>query len=252
MFTLKEAKEQIAERSACSAACLAIKESNGQETMVRLTMNSKNSKTGPIPQIYAERATCPKSCPHYSGTCYALTGHVSLVWLKKFPEYKIPLSQALDQIAALPSDSIWRYGVAGDLPGKNESIRERELQALIDANSEKNGFAYTHKTLTEENIALLQYANQEGFTVNISCETRSKMELAADAGLPVVRTVAADCTEYEEIGGLKPLVCPHETNGLQCRDCGLCAQSVREFYVVFHAHGVRKAKVKSVIAELED
>ena len=45
-----------------------------------LIKQSSNKKTGPIPTTYADRKTCPPSCPHYGTDCYAEAYHTRLAW----------------------------------------------------------------------------------------------------------------------------------------------------------------------------
>ena len=74
------------------------------------------------------------------------------------------------KVRELPDGQLWRHNEAGDLPGKGEEIDEMMLDELIEANRGRFGFTFTHKT-SEENFAALQYANLEGFTVNLSADT---------------------------------------------------------------------------------
>jgi hypothetical protein len=215
---------------------------------VRLTMQSGNKKTGSIPVSISESETCPTSCPFYNAGCYADYGNSAIhfkTW--RFDKAATNYDQFLEKIQNLPKSQIWRHNEAGDLAGNGESIDQDALAALVHANEGKRGFTYSHKALTsEQNIALVQYANNNGFTVNASCETLEQIELANSAGVPACLTVSENGPQkIKTESGTIGLTCPNELNkSIQCDRCQLCAKSGRKFFVIFHAHGSGKAKIK--------
>ena len=76
---------------------------------------SKNSKTGPIPQTYTSRESCPPSCPQYRAACYAEDFYTRLTW-DKVPTRGTDLEGLVKAISRLPKGQLWRHNVAGDLP----------------------------------------------------------------------------------------------------------------------------------------
>jgi hypothetical protein len=46
----------------------------------RLTLKSRNKKTGPIPVSTTERKSCPDTCPFKKNGCYADGGPLAIVW----------------------------------------------------------------------------------------------------------------------------------------------------------------------------
>ena len=93
---------------------------------------SQNRKTGPIPVTYSSRATCPASCVHYRSTCYAEGGPTRLAWNRA--ENGIGIAELCAHIQTIPRGRLWRYGVAGDLPGDGEQLDREGLAMLVRAN----------------------------------------------------------------------------------------------------------------------
>ena len=66
------------------------------------------------------------------------------------------------------------------------------LKSLVDANksSKARGYTYTHHKLDYiHNLEAVKYANNNGFTVNASCETMSQVDDAIASGIPAVVVV---------------------------------------------------------------
>ncbi|MDV7398280.1 hypothetical protein RZS08_43150, partial [Arthrospira platensis SPKY1] len=95
----------------------------------------------------------------------------------------------LEQIKGLPEKQLWRHNQAGDLAGENCEIDEGLFHDLIEANRGRRGFTYTHKPLTKKNVKLLQSANENGFTVNVSCDSFRELDNVRKLGLPAVVVV---------------------------------------------------------------
>jgi len=105
---------------------------------------SANSKTGPIPVTYSQRETCPQSCPHYRADCYAEDYYTRMSW-DKVAERGGTLAQLCESVASLPAGQLWRFNVAGDLPGAGEYVDAAALGEIVAANAGRRGFTYTHK-----------------------------------------------------------------------------------------------------------
>lgn len=201
---------------------------------------SGNSKTGPIPVTYAARDTCPQSCPHYRGACYAEGYYTRLAW-DRVPRDGIAWDELCEKIEKLPDGQLWRYAIAGDLPGAGENVDREKLARLTKANKGKNGFTYSHKK-TPAAIRAIRAANRAGFTINLSADNAGEADTLADlkAG-PVAAVVPIDCPEksYTPAGRLI-VICPAQSrDNVTCASCGLCARADRDVIIGFRAHGTR-------------
>lgn len=212
---------------------------------------SSNSKTGPIPVTYSERATCPPSCPHYREDCYAEDYYTRMVWDKVGARGQ-SLADVAARIAALPDGQLWRMNVAGDLPGEGETVDAVALGEIVRANIGKRGFTYTHKKSLEA-IEWAQHATAWGFTVNLSADDAGECDTLADSGLPLTCIVPTDTPEHSTTPAGRPIVvCPAQTReNVTCATCGLCQRANRAVIVGFRAHGTRArvadAKARRVI-----
>jgi len=201
-----------------------------------LVAKSGNAKTGPIPVSTTERASCPTSCAFYSG-CYASHGHTRINWAK-VPERGGPWAAFVGKVAALPDGQLWRHNEAGDLVHVDGVIHAPALRALVQANSGKRGYTYTHHRLTPANVRALRDANAGGFTVNVSCETPAQADIARAAGLPAVLVVSEPPAKGATTPDGHPIrQCPAERSAVTCANCGICARPDRQAVIAFTAHG---------------
>ena len=125
------------------------------------------------------------------------------------------------------------------------------LKSLVDANksSKARGYTYTHHKLDYiHNLEAVKYANNNGFTVNASCETMSQVDDAIANGIPAVVVVdnSKDVPTHTP-NNHKVVVCPAQTSDTNCVDCGLCAQAKRKCAVAFLAHGNRAKKLNQTL-----
>lgn len=206
---------------------------------IHFIRESSNRKTGPIPVTYSERDTCPASCPHYRADCYAEDYHTAMNW-NKVPARGDNLSNLCEKIAALPEGQLWRHNVAGDLPGRGETVDAAALGEIVRANIGKRGFTYTHKKSADA-VIWARHATNWGFTVNLSADDAGEADALAAHGLPLVCIVPMNTPEKTTTpGGLPIVVCPAQTrDDKTCADCGLCARADRAVIVGFRAHGTR-------------
>lgn len=203
---------------------------------------SSNSKTGPIPVTYSERRTCPPSCAHYRSDCYAEDYYTRMTW-DKVPVRGGSLDALCANIRALPADQLWRFNVAGDLPGDGETVDAAALGQIVAANMGRRGFTYTHK-LSPDAITWARHSTEWGFTVNLSADDAGGADELSAHGLPVVCIVPMDTPEKTQTpAGRSIVVCPAQTrDGITCETCGLCQKPNRAVIVGFRAHGT-KAKL---------
>jgi hypothetical protein len=212
---------------------------------------SSNRKTGPIPVTYSERDTCPPSCPHYRADCYAEDFYTRLSW-DKVSIRGTDIERFCADIAGLPDGQLWRFNVAGDLPGEGETVDPAALGSIVWANKGKRGFTYTHKKSADA-VRWARHATEWGFTVNLSADDAGECDSLAAHGLPLVCIVPMDTPEKTQTpGGLPIVVCPAQTRDeVTCETCGLCQKANRAVVVGFRAHGTRAkqadAKARRVI-----
>ena len=200
---------------------------------------SGNRKTGPIPQTYNAESTCPPSCAHYRTSCYAEQFHTRLNW-NRVSAKGVSLDELTQAITRLPNNQLWRYGVAGDLPGDGESVDAYALGQIVKANKGRRGFTYTHKH-TAKAIKWARHATDWGFTVNLSADDAGHADRLAKHGLPVAVMVPIDTPRHSMTPeGRYILVCPAQTTDhITCETCGLCQRADRTSIIGFRAHGMR-------------
>ena len=208
-------------------------------TRALFVAKSANAKTGPLPVAYAERASCPPSCAHYRTSCYAEGGPARLAWNRA--DDGASWRQLCAAVAELPAGQLWRYAVAGDLPGRGERVNVGELRQLVAANAGRRGFTYSHKRAPAA-LAAIRAANAAGFVVNLSADDVGQAdELAATGAGPVAVVLPIDAPERSTTPAGRPIVvCPAQTrDGVTCASCQLCARADRAVIVGFRAHGAR-------------
>jgi hypothetical protein len=210
--------------------------------MYKFVRVSQNSKTGPMPVVYSSRTTCPDSCAHKGAGCYAESGPISIQW-RKVESNGIDLDQLCDKIRTIPRGSLWRYGVAGDLPGQGDSLNREELGKIVRANRGRRGFTYTHKLA---DLDAIREATANGFVVNVSADSVALADHYYAQDLPVTVVVPRDAPEVTYTPeGVRVVVCPAQTrDDVTCQSCGLCAVASRRVIVGFRAHGSGASKVE--------
>jgi len=221
--------------------------------MYHFTAKSQNVKTGPIPTTVTSAATCPEACPLKAKGCYAQGGPLAIHWRAVTSGKRGGSLQALcDNIAALPDGTLWRHNVAGDLPGEGDAIDKASMLALIEANTGKRGFTYTHKPPhLGDNAAIIAQSNAEGFTINLSANTLAHADqlAALNIGPVVVVQDAVEGTRADTVtpGGRKVATCPATyRDDVTCATCGLCASTTRKVIVGFPAHGAAKRAAANI------
>lgn len=200
---------------------------------------SGNAKTGPIPQTYNARETCPPSCPHYRTSCYAEFFRTARVW-DSVEATGIDIDGLSHEITRLPPGQLWRYSVAGDLPGAGETVDAYELGQIVAANRGRRGFTYTHKKSAAA-IKWARHATAWGFTVNLSADDAGEADRLHKHGLPIVVLVPMDTPRQSFTPAGHPIiVCPAQTTEhTTCETCGLCQNASRRSIVGFRAHGTQ-------------
>ena len=217
----------------------------------RLTLKSKNKKTGPIPVSTTSAASCPPSCPFKENGCYAKGGPLAIVW-KQVDDIGTSLAEFCGSIANLPAGQLWRHNPAGDLPGQGETIDAKALDQIVKANQGRRGFTYTHKSpFNKRNATAIAKANAAGFTINLSGNNLAHADQLAALGIaPVVTVLPSDGGSTTTPAGRKVVQCPATFRAnVTCASCKLC-QRQRDVIVGFPAHGAAHRKA-SAVATLE-
>jgi hypothetical protein len=233
---------------------------------IHLSPKSKNRKTGPIPVSTSGKATCPDYCPFLGRGCYAAVGKLAIHWaLVSRGERGLSWLAFLERIRALPAGQLWRHNQAGDLAGfAHDWIDRGKLEELTRANHDRRGFTYTHYPVVRApatadtastvalklrwNRAALRDANNGGFAVNVSTECFEDADRARSFGLPTVVVVPETHPEFSKTPAGRPVVvCPEQTHGVPCIDCGACANPKRDAIIAFRVHGIDARKASSVL-----
>jgi hypothetical protein len=154
----------------------------------------ENRKTGQIPTAYVAKESCPSSCRLLGKGCYAETGNIGPHWRRMTG---VPWAQFCLMVAEqLGPRQLWRYGVAGDLPGFGGLIDRAALQLLTNANLRRPVIAYTHKPVLEgehpaapSNRRFIAEAIDGGLMLNLSGNNPSHADALADLDLAPVVTI---------------------------------------------------------------
>lgn len=227
---------------------------------VSFTIVSGNEKTGPIPVSVTSANSCPKSCPFYDKGCYSLYGNAAIHWNKvSNGERGSDWLAFIKQVKSLPKSTLWRHNVAGDLipNGNGVTVNKSALEQLVSANKGKSGFTYSHHKLTKANVSLFQFANNNGFTVNVSTEDPEIADkVITKYGIPAVAVIPSQWADskvtkshFKTKSGRLVVVCPASRNdGMNCAKCKLCAMPDRTFIIGFPAHGSAAKTVNGIVS----
>lgn len=223
------------------------------------TRVSSNSKTGPIPVTMTAPESCPDNCGLKKNGCYAEVGRVAIHW-RRLSDANNGISQSalMQSIESLPDGTLWRHNVSGDLKHDSDypdSIDSSFLHQLINANTGKRGFTYTHhKVIGDDesaaiNRALIDGSNNRGFTINLSADSLNDADKLKALNIgPVVTILPEDCDKVTITpAGNTVVQCPATYNdNIQCANCGICQVANRKAIIGFPVHGVGKKKAQKV------
>jgi len=221
---------------------------------------TKNSKTGRISVTSTEAKSCPKACPFRDGKgCYYFSGyHTSMN--NKHLENKTRGGTWDDMCESVSTTvkpgAIWRHNIGGDLPHYEEVIDFPKTKKLVDANTGKEGFTFTHHDMDiPGNRMVVKYCNDNGFTVNLSANGLRHADTLSDLGIaPIAVALPSDFANkvFYTPNGRKGVICPAiQKDNVTCKTCGLCAKSDRKVIIGFPAHGSGAKKVDEVLAGIE-
>ena len=230
----------------------------------QLTPISSNRKTGPIATIRVSSNTCPKSCIfNNGGGCYAAGGPEALHWRKlDRGETGGDWLHLHDQFRAareagkLKRGTLLRYATAGDLPSipGTETLKKESVDRLrgIFQSFGLIPFTYTHHRQTYSNLRIIQEQAENGFTINLSCDSEQQASEMHSRGYAAVVVVPHDETRkaWTDDRGTRFVVCPavRHPGKVTCDSCRLCAKHDRRCVVAFPAHGAKKRTVTQKLA----
>ncbi len=232
-----------------------------------ITRKTANKVTGPIMVTTSARASCPLSCAfrkgapgELAGLCYAEHGALGgFLWTsldRGHPGETVlngvriyDFAELLTAIRQQDPGALWRHNIAGDLPSTNRSTLDATgLRAIIEANRGRRGFTFTHFDVLTNfvNRQLIKEANDNGFTINLSGNSPAHADQLADLRVAPVTTVLAPGIRrnLKTPKGRTIVICPTNTHGLTCAECGLCARASRSTIIGFPASGGLKFKVR--------
>jgi hypothetical protein len=158
----------------------------------------------------------------------------------------------IDAIRSIKRGQLWRHNQAGDLPGNGNRISSRMMMDLVEANKGKRGYTYTHKPLTDANIKLIEHANANGFTVNVSTNNINELDNARSKtkSSPLVTVLPLNSPKIQKTSqGMTVLKCPAQTTDISCFECGLCQNASRSFAIGFEVHGTGKNRISKELAQ---
>lgn len=232
-----------------------------------ITRKTANKITGPIMVTTSPRMTCPLSCAFrkggegpLAGVCYAEHGALGgFVWtlLDRAQSGQTIMNdirvhdfvELLYAIRSQPSGSLWRHNVAGDLPSNNRTtVDAAALRAIVDANRGRRGFTFTHYDVLTNlaNRAMIADANKNGFTINLSGNSLEHADQLADLRIAPVTVILPASAKRNTTTpkGRTVVICPTNTHGVTCAECGLCARQ-RSTIIGFPASGGQKHTINA-------
>ena len=212
---------------------------------------SSNAKLGGLPASTTSGDSCPERCSFRSGNgCYGESGPLSIHWTAVNARKRGgSLDEFCKSVKALPRFQLWRHNQVGDLPGDGVSIDGAALRKIVKANKGKKGFTFTHyDPVDPDNAEAIRWANEDGFTVNLSAETLEEVDLFVSLGVgPVVVALPATADKpIRTAGGNRITICPASLKNTTCAQCAMCADPNRKSVIGFPSHGSGKAKVERV------
>lgn len=210
---------------------------------MKYVAHSANKKTGDISQTYSEPKTCPVSCPFKGHGCYGENFTTRKHWVQSNCTSKT----IGDAMESKGHTKVLRHNVAGDMCIYGTGELDGELiRDLSRAYKGIKAYTYTHADKTYMNFYLIHKAAEQGFVINMSCETLGQVIECRENHVPAVLAVyewTAKDKVTRRINGITYRLCPASYDkNMTCRDCGKCWKKGRKEVVVFPAHGTGKKK----------
>lgn len=220
--------------------------------------HTQSRKVGAMPTSYSPKQTCPDSCTLKNNGCYGDSFPISLHW-KRYSKDKTDNWQdfvkSVSYFRKHNKEGLWRHNIVGDLATKKNKIDAKKLKQLIKANNGGKVICYTHhhstlspsgKKLSDHNLNYIRYANNKGFTINLSADTLQEADTLSATKIPTTVVLPYTKKQFEKLSanlsdiktprGRKITVCPEQTQGIKCLDCGLCSLAKRKTIIGFFKH----------------
>jgi hypothetical protein len=186
--------------------------------------------------------TCPIRCgfhPDREGesrvhgsTCYARKGRVPLHASKATPD-QTDGDTIYRWIQGLPPESVVRHHVSGDVYSDGETLDWAYFVRLCEAHEARpdvKGWLYTHGSFAD--FQRMRARAPKNLAVNWSCDDLTEAQAAqADGAIGLTAVVEPDADRQRGV-----TICPQQTSGIPCVDCGLCMVVDRKTIVGFLAH----------------
>ncbi|NQW81306.1 MAG: hypothetical protein HQ445_09050 [Polaromonas sp.] len=214
-----------------------------------MTRVSTNTKTGPIPVTTISDNSCPVICPLKKKGCYPEYGPLAMHWRAVSAGTRGgTLDELCVKIKALPKRQLWRWAQAGDLPGDGTLIDFAALAQLVEANTGRRGFGYTHyDPFIAHNAMAIRYANERGFIINLSANNLAHADQLAALGIaPVATVLPIEWSPERTPEGRHVAECPANVrDDMMCANCEICAVPMHKSIIGFRAHGsgAKKAQI---------
>jgi hypothetical protein len=209
--------------------------------------------------------------------CYAAGGHVAIHWAAVSKhESGGTFAAAIKFIKSTPANTLGRWNIAGDLPGKKDKLDRSKVIRLAQANSQASArwFTFTHypvracdvrattnprlrRAIARHNRSVIRDAIKIGIAINVSANSPKHAAALASMGFDVASVAPMDWTgtkklDGDHIGVQCPATIPGRTT--TCKTCGLCARMGRissaqtRVIPMFPAHGASKRKASAIAA----
>ena len=224
----------------------------------KFVTNTQSKKVGAMPTSYSPRQTCPTSCSLKNNGCYGDNFPIRLHWNRYSEDNNDNWDEFVKQVYYFRKhnkEGLWRHNVVGDLVVKKNKIDAKKLKQLVKANRGGKVICYTHhhttlsgkkRKLSEHNLNLIRYANNKGFTVNLSADTLEQADILSDTKIPTTVVLPFTKTQFEKMEvdlsevktplGKKITICPEQTHNIKCLDCKLCSHNKRKTIIGFFKH----------------
>lgn len=217
---------------------------------MKYVAHSANIKTGDISQTYSSPTTCPKSCPFKGHGCYGENFTTRRHWTQSNCNSKT----IGDAMESKGHTKVLRHNVAGDMCIHGTDSLDGELiRDLCKAYKGIKAYTYTHAAKTAENFQLIHKAVDDGFVINMSCETLGQVAECRENYVPAVLAVyewTRKDKDVRRIDGVTYRLCPASYDkNMTCRDCGKYWKKNRKEIIVFPAHGTGKKKTRAFLMD---
>lgn len=211
------------------------------------TLTSSNVKTGNIPQVYSSPSTCPVRCPYKGNGCYTENWGACFTYKRVDRDGVTSLEGFVKE---LPKGKLIRHNVGGDMAVKGTNLIDNdEVKYLTKVYKGFRAYTYTHCEINEVSAKVIKEAMNNGFMINVSCESKDEVKNALSFGLKACLVIPEwnhKGTSYKE-DGITYKLCQNNAKGLQCVECKLCQNKKRNTVICFPAHGAKAKSVKTIL-----